>query len=178
MPFEFEDQIERSAVFSNCRIYCYTLERYWNKTKPFLLYVLLNPSIADEYGDDPTNVRGIQRAYDLGYGGCVFCNAFAYVTSDPEIMKYVKNPVGPDNDKWILKMAQRAGKIVLAWGNDGSHMNRDVQVHRLLIDFDLYHLRKTNTGQPWHLLYLPLNLKPIKWQPTLKEIDNETDNIS
>ena len=74
------EYIERSAVFSDCRTWRYTLERYWDKSKPFALFILLNPSTADEYKDDPTNRRGIRYANDWGYGGVGFCNLFAYRT--------------------------------------------------------------------------------------------------
>ena len=32
-------------------------------------------------------------------------------------MKLAPDPVGPDNDQWLLSSARRCGKVVAAWGS-------------------------------------------------------------
>ena len=50
------------ATFSSCGKYRYTLGRVWDADKPLLLFVMLNPSTADSYKNDPTVRRCIKWA--------------------------------------------------------------------------------------------------------------------
>lgn len=45
---------KRSAIFSDDRVYRYTLEIVWDDGKPLAQFIGLNPSTADEVKDDPT----------------------------------------------------------------------------------------------------------------------------
>ncbi len=155
--------ITRSAIFSDCRTYRYTLERYWDD-RPHVLFVLLNPSTADEIHDDPTNRRGIGFARQWDMGGVVFVNLFAYRTKDPKVLKKFSTPVGPDNDLHIANEADRAGKIVLAWGAHGHYLRRDLRVRRLLKGREMWHLGLTAKGQPKHPLYLAASTPLQKWE--------------
>lgn len=146
--------IRRSADFSPCRTWRYTLRRTWDDEAPRLLMVLLNPSDADEFRDDPTNVRGIGFASGFEYGSLVFCNLFAARTPKPAVMKNAVDPVGPNNDEWILKEAKAADRVVVAWGTHGGFKDRQYEVLNLLDDFDLYCFGRTKTGFPKHPLYL------------------------
>ena len=44
----------REAKFSNDKKERYSLKREWDKSKNKILYIMLNPSLADEKKDDPT----------------------------------------------------------------------------------------------------------------------------
>lgn len=154
--------IKRSADFSPDRKYRYTLTRVWDATRPRCLFILLNPSTADAERDDPTNRRGITFAMDWGYGACVFCNLFAFRTPYPGLMKAMVDPVGPDNDRWILKEHARADITIAAWGTHGAHRARDLEVLDLLPA--MHHLGLTKHGHPKHILYLPKTLTPQAWE--------------
>jgi len=145
--------VRRAAIFSDCRRYRYTLERYWDSGSPQILWVLLNPSTADAKKDDPTNRKGMKFSRRWGYGSCIFVNLFAYRTPHPKEMKKQKDPIGPNNDHIILKQAHLADTIVVAWGNDGEHLGRDEEVLSLLADFRLMCIGKNSGGQPKHPLY-------------------------
>lgn len=153
-PFSGGGGMVRAADFSPCRIWRYTLRRTWDDEAPRMLMVLLNPSVADEFKDDNTNVRGIRFAFGFGFGSLVFANEFAFRTPKPAVMKKAADPVGPDNDEWILKEAKAADRIVVAWGTHGGFKGRDKQVLELLKDFELYCLGRTKDGHPRHPLYL------------------------
>lgn len=148
------DVIYRGADFSSCRTWRYTLRRTWAPLKPRLLMTLLNPSKADETRDDRTNRRGMQFAWLWGFGSLIFCNAFAFRTPRPAEMKRAADPVGPENDAWILREAKAADKIVVAWGVHGNHWGRDAQVLDLLVGFELFCFGRTKDGHPKHPLYL------------------------
>lgn len=150
-----DDGIQRSAIFSPCRTWRYALERVWDEDKPRVLFVLLNPSTADEKEDDPTNRRGIGFAKSWGFGSIVFVNLFAYRTPHPQELKKARDPVGPQNDGIIFDQACCAEKVVLAWGTHGAFRGRDQEVIELLGEsFNTYCLGTTKHGYPRHPLYL------------------------
>ncbi len=58
----------RSATFDHSRTYRYALERRWSETAP-AVFVMLNPSTADAFADDPTIRRCLAFARREGCGG-------------------------------------------------------------------------------------------------------------
>ena len=78
----------KSAVFSPDRKYRYTLTREWNNVKPFILFIGLNPSTADETKDDPTIRREIGFSHLWGFGGMIKCNIFGFRTTDPKHLTF------------------------------------------------------------------------------------------
>ena len=143
--------IKKSAVFSSCRKYRYSLTRAWNLTGNYVLFIGLNPSVADELIDDPTLKRCINFAKDWGYGGLIMVNLFAYVSTHPSELKNTKLPIGKENDKHILKNHQKSQLTVIAWGNDGYLYDRDKEV-LAIIDSPMC-LNINKSGQPAHPLY-------------------------
>ena len=141
--------------------YRYALWRIWDRDRPPVMFIGLNPSTADATLDDPTLVRCMGFARDWGYGGVYTANLFAWRATDPREMKCAKNPVGPHNDMVIRELAGRAERIIAAWGNDGAFMNRADAVRELLPE--LHYLKRNRSGQPAHPLYLPKGLKPLPW---------------
>ncbi|MDA8965892.1 DUF1643 domain-containing protein, partial [Pseudomonadales bacterium] len=101
--------IETSADFSPCRTYRYALWRTWDKTEPYVLFLGLNPSTADETENDPTITRCIDFAKQLGFGGLCMANLFAFRATQPKDLKQAKDPVGDANDKWLSKLHRDAG---------------------------------------------------------------------
>lgn len=151
-----------SAVFSPCRKYRYELWRHWQQPEPsYVMFIGLNPSTADETTDDPTIRRCIQFAKDWGYASLCMTNLFAYRATQPKDMKAVDDPVGPENDSTLKRLAEGAGIIVAAWGTHGTHRNRDYDVKKSMAH--LSYLRLTKDGHPSHPLYLPASLVPQPW---------------
>lgn len=167
--------MKRSADFSECRTWRYTLIREWDDSKPRLLWILLNPATADETYDDPTNRRGMGYAKVWGFGSLVFCNLFAYRTANPKEMKAAKDPVGPDNDHHIIIQAVKAKQIMIGWGNHGNFMNRDKEILGFLGHYNLYCLQINKSGSPKHPLYCKADLEPIRFtQPESGEVEDES----
>ncbi len=152
--------MKSNAELSNCRHYRYALWRTWDESKPYAMIIGLNPSTADEIKNDPTITRCINFAKSWGYGGVCMANLFAYRTSNPSDMKSQKYPIGTDNDIWLTKLAQDAGIVVAAWGNDGNHLNRSSAVIEIIPN--LHYLKMNLSGEPAHPLYLRAELTPIK----------------
>ena len=159
--------MHRDATFSPCGKYRYTLERIWDKTKPLLLYVMLNPSKADNCEDDKT----INRCYDFApperFGGILVGNLYALIETDSRLLlarvrdyawgRVADHPVGETdgvrNDAALKELHNRACTTIVAWGANGSKprvrdRKRDVVA---LLDGNLYALGEpTAKGEPRH----------------------------
>jgi hypothetical protein len=154
------------AEFSPCRRWRYLLWRCWDRSKPVANFLMLNPSTADELKLDPSCTRARNYAERWGYGALVVTNVFAWRDTDPRNLLLAKDPVGPANDRAILKAARRANLVVCAWGNHAEHLGRGAQVLELLEGIRLHALRLNSSGHPAHPLYLPGSLSPRKFAVT------------
>ena len=154
-----ESILRNTAKLSDCRKYRFALWRTWDDSKPYAMFVGLNPSTADEADDDPTLIRCIHYAKSWGYGGVCMANLFAFRAIKPSDMMATQDPVGSANDSWLVQLAKDAGIVVAAWGNDGNFQNRSKNVVCLLPR--LYCLKINKSGEPAHPLYQKADLQPI-----------------
>lgn len=154
MKFSARISSERGAVISPCQNYRYALWRRWDVNAPYALFVGLNPSTADESADDPTIRRCKRYAKDWGFGGLYMVNLFALRATSPKDMLRHADPVGVNNDCWLLDLVPRAGVVVCAWGALGGHLGRDVECAALLEAQQLMCLGVTKAGHPRHPLYV------------------------
>jgi hypothetical protein len=156
-----ETVMKRNAVIDSTGLYRYSLGREWEPNSPSLAFVMLNPSLADAIADDPTLRRCINFAQSWGYGSLEVVNLFAYRASCPTVLKRIKDPIGPENDRYLKQAVELADKIIVAWGNQGILENRaKVVLHWLNSFATLYCLGITQTGSPRHPLYVKGNTKP------------------
>ena len=125
-----------------------------------IAWIGLNPSTADENQLDPTlrRIRGFST--DWGYNCFYMLNAFGFRATDPKVMRAAADPVGPENDRWILEMTGKVDRTVCAWGRHATFLNRQERLFTLLADRPLYYLEKTKDGIPKHPLYLRSDLLP------------------
>lgn len=150
-----------TAELSPCRRYRYALWRTWDETLPRVMFIGLNPSTADETADDPTLRRTMDFARRWGFGGVGNGNLFAWRATDPRAMMAAADPVGPDNDRWLRRLAADAGLVVAAWGNHGVFQGRSAAVRDLL---PVLHCLKLNaSGEPAHPLYQRADTSPRPW---------------
>ncbi len=141
--------------------YRYLLWREWDSDSKTVSFIMLNPSRADASINDPTITRCINFANSWGYGRLEVVNLFAYRTSQPSLLKQVAEPIGKDNDSYILKTAHNSDQVILAWGNHGAWQKQDLYVLQLLKNHThLYCFGVTKKGCPRHPLYLPSTSKP------------------
>lgn len=154
--------MKSEATFSECRTYRYLLQRTWDASRKPLVMVMLNPSIADVEQNDPTVERCQRRAMAMGFGGLVVTNIFALVSTDPGRLYDTADPVGKDNDGYILNAATEAGMTLCAWGIHGEHLGRGKVVLHLLEQHGVtpYCLGQNSDGSPKHPLYVSYDVKP------------------
>jgi hypothetical protein len=134
--------------------YRYRLWREWNLDGPRVTFIMLNPSVADHQVDDPTLRRCIGFAQWWSFGSLEVVNLFAYRSSSPQALRTVADPIGPENDRYLLQAAAQSNCIVAAWGCHGRYLKRDDTVIKLLAAYSLSCLDLNRDGSPKHPLYI------------------------
>ena len=146
--FNLEDN---GAEFSECRKYRFALWRIWDKSKPLVMFIGLNPSTANEDTDDPTIQSVIRIAKNNGYGGIYMMNCFSYISTDPDKLYDCSGWI--ENEKHLKEIASKCNEVVFAWGNFKV-------VQKLGVDYLLFRMfpnakciMKNKNGSPGHPLF-------------------------
>ena len=172
------DGVERTAVYSPCEKYRYSLLIRWDRTKNPKCFIGLNPSTATELEDDPTIRRCIDFAQIWGAGGLLMLNACAYRATDPKVMlAFDGDKIGPSNtirDLEHIIVDLNTGPPIAAWGKNakkvhiptfGSRLkyplNRADELRVLMGPMDCLGLN--GDGTPVHPLYQPKTAVPIPY---------------
>jgi len=153
------DCLYRDALISPCGQYRYLLVRQWNRSKPYLPFVMLNPSTADAQQDDPTIRRCMSFARREGCGGIVVVNLYALRSTDPKRLRDAGDPVGPLNGRVIYDAAVVAAEagvpVICAWGvNDITQAAGGALAQAREAGANIMCLGKTSAGHPRHPLYV------------------------
>jgi hypothetical protein len=154
------DFVEAAAGISECGQYRYWLTRVWDKSKPVVAWIMLNPSTADALVDDPTIRRCMGFARAWGAGGIYVANLFAFRASNPCDLWKASDPVGPNNNPPIYAHTHGM-RIVAAWGCQNGIGARVREVLKFLDGRQLECLGVTKDGHPRHPLYMAANTLPI-----------------
>ncbi len=149
--------LESGATFDVTGTYRYTLWRRWSQEGLQLAFIMLNPGTADAERNDPTIRRCIDFARTWGYGALEIVNLFAYRTSHPTNLYKIEDPIGTENDRYLLQAVERCADLVLAWGIHGTFLERDRAVLNLISQYKTKTfncLGVTKDGYPCHPLYV------------------------
>ena len=163
--------MQKDATFSKDRTYRYTLHRTWDERKGVCLFLMLNPSTADENVLDATITRCLKFAGKWGYGGLAVGNLFSLRSTDSDGLLKVVDPVGPDNDLALHELVMGADQIIAAWGTFSKlkHILKPrIKAVKDILDFhgkcDKIHALQINkNGSPRHPLYTHGESKPIPY---------------
>ena len=155
---------DNSAVFSPCERYRYALtwglDTWPDPRRGVCVFLMLNPSTANAFRLDPTLTRCKAFAEREGHGWLHVVNLFAFRATDPADMKRADDPVGPENDRHILRALESidiaGGTLICGWGTHGVHQGRDAHVLDLVAKSGItpHCLKQTKAGHPGHPLYL------------------------
>lgn len=167
--------IHRTARFSPCERYRYNLGRSWRAAGAIdpVVWIMLNPSTADAYKDDPTVKRCMAFARRWGFDCVEVVNLFAFRTPSPAVLKaWTGDRVGPENDRAIREAVERAGLVVAAWGTHGALDGRADAVLAMLegrAAGGLHTLKLTTEGHPQHPLArgrhrVPNDASAVRWR--------------
>jgi hypothetical protein len=147
--------------------YRYTLQRRLPGGEGRAIWILLNPSTADERSDDPTIRRCIGFTNRWGLSNLIVINLYARRTTRPADLRRLADPVGPDNDGAIRRVLSSAGGavIICGWGVHAAP-GRSETVYRMITEHGLtaHALGSTRSGQPRHPLYVPYAISPQPWR--------------
>lgn len=155
------------AIFSACKNYRYTLWRKWGEGRT-VAFCLLNPSTADARRNDPTVTRCIARAKAMGYAGIEVVNIFAWKSTDPKQLQFIRDPVGKMNDKFLLAAMENNDKLICGWGTHGWLNNRQKEVLKLFKNCDKYVLAFNQNHTPKHPLYVGYNVREALWDEVFR----------
>ncbi len=181
---------ESDAALSACGKYRWWLSRNLGGKSRKLLFIGLNPSIANKTKDDPTMRRILTFGHSWGYSQLLVLNLFARISSSPSVLRRVSKPVGELNNDFLkLSLFEWSRNpeldLWLGWGASGHLQCRDLFVINYLnrlkgYRFDHYPnslgpfaLGRTLNGQPKHPLYVSNKTHKVIFDCSLpKKISN------
>lgn len=149
--------MESNAQFSEDKLHRLVLTRTWDSTKPKVMFIGLNPSIAGVENNDPTIRRVIGFAKDWGMGGVIMVNLYSFIQTKPKNLN-TNNHI--DTDFVIWEMGQQAEMVVFAWG---AHPTDRLKYMEQSFP-NAVCLQKNKDGSPKHPLYCRKDLTPIPWK--------------
>ena len=172
------DQHVPGATFSPDRRYRYLLTRRLGFGDGAVMFLMLNPSTADETRDDPTIRRCINFGQAWGYGWLYVCNLSPFQSSDPRHVAGAGTEPGEvwrENFTAILTTAEKCDSVVAAYGwmagamppvydyEPGEPLDREAVIIEALkaCGHDIQCLGVTKQGDPKHPLYLKADTKPV-----------------
>jgi len=146
---------------STKRVYRYLLKRRIHLAGPILLWVLANPSIADEFRLDPTLTRCADFTDRLGYGEMRVANARAWISTDPKAVPPDPLAIGPDNWTTIATQAAESDLVIVGYGKLGGALGVEVLELLRRAGAKPHALKLNDDMSPSHPLYLAKALKPF-----------------
>ena len=148
----------REAEFSIDKKERYSLKREWDNSKNKILYIMLNPSFADDKDDDPTIRRLINFTKKFNSGGFLVGNIFTTITPNPKELDKSKG-MSDKNFEELIKLINKVDQIVYAWG---SSIEEPQLLKKLVLSPKCF--GKNLNGTPKHPLYLPSQTKLINFR--------------
>lgn len=159
-PFEnYRTVCRKSAMPEGNSKYRYVLQRIWDSKKSPVVFIGLNPSIANHDCEDRTILKCVRYAHSWGYGGITMLNAFAFRDQNPEkLFAAGENGldfiVGDENDKTIKLHTKKSKLVIACWGTNGNYMGRYQSLSKALEAIEVKALKLSKYGFPRHPLYL------------------------
>jgi hypothetical protein len=160
------------ALISQCGVYRFRLWRVIPSVldrRGTVLFIMLNPSTADDKNDDPTIRRCMGYAERWAYKRLEVVNLSPIRATSPKELKYVKGQWQSTEEiqnEGIIEWAiGKANLVVAAWGAAVVDCGLETAAERVQeLCEDLHVLGLTKYGHPRHPLYMPRDAKPTRWE--------------
>jgi len=136
-----KETIKCEVIFNEERTHRFSWKRIWNKDKPIVAVVMLNPCSADCIVTDTTTSLVVNNVASLEkYGGVEIVNLYSMLTSKLNFRWNSDNDLNhPENDNYILTAAKESEAVIVAWGRAADENKRIIgrveQVMKLLEPF-------------------------------------------
>ncbi len=165
--------MKTGAEFSTCKKYRYALWRIWDESKPLVMFIGLNPSVANDITDDPTIKRVASISRYNSFGGFYMMNCFPLVSTDPAALyDFYDTPFHDlediENMRWLLDIKKICSTVVFAWGNFDVVKDRAESIIGYFKEAKALHINKN--GSPKHPLYCKTETKFINYPVKTKEV--------
>ena len=121
-----KETVKCESVFNEERTHRYLWKRVWDKDKPLMGVIMLNPCHADNIITDTTTALVVNNVARLEeYGGVEILNLYSMLTpklnfrwnSDEELND-------SENDNYIKKAVEECKTVVFAWGKAADNNQR------------------------------------------------------
>lgn len=137
-----KDTIKCESIFNDERTHRYLWKRVWDKDKPIISVIMLNPSQSDNIITDTTTGLVVNNVGCLNggeYGGVEILNLYSKLTPKLRFSEPDDELNCEENDSYILQSVKTSSKVVLAWGkaaNTNARIEeRAIQVLNLIKDY-------------------------------------------
>lgn len=158
-----------SAKFSPCGNYRYRLDRKINEIGIVIAFFGVNPSTAGAEVEDQTTQKWRGFSERIGARRYIAGNPFAYRTTDVKNLSSVRDPIGPDNLRYIAQIIEDADLLIPCWGNRAK-LPPKLRPELNSLEFILRASGKplrifglTKSGDPLHPLMLPYSTRLVSW---------------
>lgn len=137
------------------------------------VFLMLNPSVASAFINDPTVRRGMRFAAAWGCDVYQAANIHPLRSTQPEaLVPWVRRMSGDDwaalqreNNEQIRLACIGARYVIAAWGTHGELRGQGQAIREVCSGYGirLHHLGLTKDGHPKHPLYIKGGTEPQKW---------------
>ena len=108
-------------VYNEDKTRRYRLTKIWDESKPRAMLIMTNAGTADVVSTDYTTLYTIRNLNAIGFGSVDILNMSSIITVKLEIPKHGEIIEESENITHILSSAEKADKILIAWGKLGDN---------------------------------------------------------
>lgn len=178
LPLQLRNRVMRRAELSGDGVYrtlleisiC-DLELYEIPVTSFVTWIMLNPSTADAFVDDPTIRKCIGFSSRWGFSGIRVVNLYSFRTPYPAELARAHRAgidvVGEGNDRAIRHAITNCGRVIPAWGKPGPRPERASRVAAIAVESAvvLHAIGVNKCGNPKHPLMPSYASVLTPWSP-------------
>mgnify|MGYP000844292931 FL=1 len=166
--------LKTETVFSEDRRHRYLLRKEWDTKKPRATIVMTNPSSADLMTMDYTTLYIINNVVRLDFGSVDIVNMVSKITTRLDVKNDIDSKADRENIDFIVKSADKADKVIIAWGKLGENNKKVRELQESLLETlrpfreKLYIIASNNGEDGFHPL-----APQIRFSWVLKKFDIE-----
>ena len=170
--------LKTETVFSEDRRHRYLLRKEWDTKKPRATIVMTNPSSADLMTMDYTTLYIINNVVRLDFGSVDIVNMVSKITTRLDVKNDIDSKADRENIDFIVKSADKADKVIIAWGKLGENNKKVRDLQESLLETlrpfkeKLYIIASNNGEDGFHPL-----APQIRFSWVLKKFDIEAAQI-